>query len=134
MTVGYLIITARIRSMREGNSFSLFVCLPTPRNEHPLRAGWGYPPLPSQDGVRLILGWGTYHLPPPPLQPRQQREYLLCGGRYASCVHAGGLSCSLRCTVSDYMGLESTRPSVVATSFMSGYFIKINKYSLRGRA
>ena len=24
----------------------------------------------------------------------QHREYLLHGGRYASCVHAGGLSCS----------------------------------------
>ena len=23
----------------------------------------------------------------------QHREYLLHGGRYASCVHAGGLSC-----------------------------------------
>ena len=23
----------------------------------------------------------------------QHREYLLNGGRYASCVHAGGLSC-----------------------------------------
>ena len=25
----------------------------------------------------------------------QHREYLLHGGRYASCVHAGGLSCSV---------------------------------------
>ena len=26
----------------------------------------------------------------------QHREYLLHGGRYASCVHAGGLSCFIR--------------------------------------
>ena len=39
----------------------------------------GYPP--SQDGG---VG-GT--------QVGQQKEYLIHGGRYASCVHAGGLSC-----------------------------------------
>ena len=51
--------------------------------------GWGYPgrvpprqdtPLPGQ--VRM---GGT--------QLGQQKEYSLHGGRYASCVHAGGLSC-----------------------------------------
>ena len=34
--------------------------------------------------------------PPPPgggTQVGQQKEYSLHGGRYASCVHAGGLSC-----------------------------------------
>ena len=40
----------------------------------------GYPPWPGQDG-----GGGT--------QLGQHREYLLHGARYASCVHAGGLSC-----------------------------------------
>ena len=25
--------------------------------------------------------------------PGQHREYMLCGRQYASCVHAGGLSC-----------------------------------------
>ena len=40
----------------------------------------GYPP-------HLDLGWGT----PPWLG--QQKAYSLRGGRYASCVHAGGLSC-----------------------------------------
>ena len=40
-----------------------------------------YPPLwPGQDG-----GGGT--------QVGQQKEYSIHGGRYASCVHAGGLSC-----------------------------------------
>ena len=37
-------------------------------------AGGGYP------------GWGGTQL-------GQHREYLLHGGRYASCVHAGGLFC-----------------------------------------
>ena len=51
--------------------------------------GWGTPlsktgwctPCSGLDGV-------------PP--PRQQSEHLLRGGRCASCVHAGGLSCSSR--------------------------------------
>ena len=38
-----------------------------------------YLPWPGQDGGGTQLG--------------QHREYLLHGGRYASCVHAGGLSC-----------------------------------------
>ena len=46
-------------------------------------AGWVHPPpLPGQDGVGY-----------PKLE--QHGVYLLRGGRYASCVHAGGLSCSL---------------------------------------
>ena len=32
---------------------------------------------------------------PPPTRVGQQKEYSLHGGRYASCVHAGGLSCAL---------------------------------------
>ena len=52
----------------------------------------GYPPTrvapPSQGSppARGVPGGGV---------PRsgQHREYLLHGGRYASCVHAGGLSC-----------------------------------------
>ena len=54
------------------------------------RSGWWYPKVPH------ILWWGT-------LWPGQddggtpclgqQKEYLLRGGRYASCVHAGELSC-----------------------------------------
>ena len=38
-------------------------------------------------GVPCLGGGGT--------QLGQHREYLLHGGRYASCVHAGGLSCSM---------------------------------------
>ena len=81
-----------------------------PKDGVPLsRSGWGYPrmeyapvpgwgtPQPGEDGgtrgcstphprMRYPPGWGTLRL-------GQQREYLLCRGRYASCVHAGGLSC-----------------------------------------
>ena len=31
---------------------------------------------------------------PPCQETDQHSKHLLCGGRYASCVHAGGLSCS----------------------------------------
>ena len=45
----------------------------------------GYPDPPS---------WGgTWSGTPPPPRPGQ-KEYSLHGGRYASCVHAGGLSCN----------------------------------------
>ena len=43
----------------------------------------GYPGQVPPNRVRM--GGGT--------QLGQHREYLLHGGRYASCVHAGGLSC-----------------------------------------
>ena len=42
----------------------------------------GYPPKPGPDGGTLV---------------GQQKEYLLHGGWYASCVHAEGLSCFLFC-------------------------------------
>ena len=50
----------------------------------------GYPPSrvspqPGQDRGGTLLGGDT--------QLGQQKEYSLHGGRYASCVHAGGLSC-----------------------------------------
>ena len=48
---------------------------------HPDLAGGGYPKVP------------TYPAPPPP-GIGQHMEYLICCGRYASCVHAG-LSCFL---------------------------------------
>ena len=53
----------------------------------------GYPPPPGPGmGYPPDLGWGN---PPPDLgwgSPRHS-EHLLRGGRCASCVHAGGLSC-----------------------------------------
>ena len=54
--------------------------------------GRGYPGgYPGRGGTLAggYPGWGGTQL-------GQHREYLLHGGRYASCVHAGGLSCSFQ--------------------------------------
>ena len=57
------------------------------------------PPWPGQDGVVPCQGGTQVRYPPSQVRMRggtqlgQHREYLLHGGRYASCVHAGGLSC-----------------------------------------
>ena len=55
----------------------------------------GYPP---RGGTRVRSPPGGYPGPGTPpgggTQVGQQKEYSLHGGRYASCVHAGGLSCS----------------------------------------
>ena len=57
---------------------------PSPPARSKIRTG-GTPPRPRLDGV-----------PPPTHQESEQHsEYSLHGGRYASCVHAGGLSCWL---------------------------------------
>ena len=57
------------------------------------RSGWwGVPPRVPP----TMTGWGT---PPPTMTgwctppPHQHSEHLLRDGRYASCVHAGRLSC-----------------------------------------
>ena len=63
------VITARIRRMGEGTVFSLFV------SSHSTGGG-GFTP------IWLMGGGGAV-----------QSEHLLRGERYASCVHAGGLSC-----------------------------------------
>ena len=73
--------------------------------------GYGYPPLGGGTEVRVPpprggdrgLGnpppGGGYRDPGTPpgggvgTRVGQQKEYSLHGGRYASCVHAGGLSC-----------------------------------------
>ena len=101
--------------MREGNSFSLCVSphlggVPQPADG----GGWGgggagcgqggVPPIQVRWGVP---GCGRGHGTPPPSMARSQdggggggyplleqhSVYLLRGGRYVSCVHAGGLSC-----------------------------------------
>ena len=52
--------------------------------------GLMYPPPPT--GTREpSLGWDWV----PALETVQKSEYLRHGGRYASCGHAGGLSCSI---------------------------------------
>ena len=56
----------------------------------------GYPP--GRDGAPSGQVRMVGYPPPPPVAgvpPRtgQHMEYFTSGGRYASCVHAGGLSC-----------------------------------------
>ena len=58
----------------------------------PARSRWGEVPWPGPD-VDTQGGVPPSRDEVPPLQLGQQKEYLLRGGRYASCVHAGGLSC-----------------------------------------
>ena len=69
---------------------------------------WGYPAW----GVPC---WGVPRSGTPPGQVRmggtqlgQHREYLLHGGRYASCVHAGRLSCYYCCRFSILTKLVQT--------------------------
>ena len=72
------------------------------RQRYPISGPDGGTPIQDQDGGTPIkdwmgvpgyppsrTGWGT----PPRQETDQHSELLLCGGRYASCVHAGGLSC-----------------------------------------
>ena len=61
--------------------------------------GGGTLPGPAMGGGTLAggvvpwLGGGGYPARGGGTQVGQQKEYSLHGGRYASCVHAGGLSC-----------------------------------------
>ena len=81
------------------------------RGGHP-SPGWGHPPPsqdrtdvpppPSQDRTGVFPQPGQdWHTPPPgwgwgpPPRTERQSEHLLPGRRYASCVQAGGLSCSI---------------------------------------
>ena len=59
----------------------------------PPNMGWGTPqtwngvPPQTWDGYPPDMGWST------PPKTDQHSEHLLCSGQYASCIHAGGLSC-----------------------------------------
>ena len=52
---------------------------------------------------QVWMGVPHYWVPPPNQETDQQSKHLLRGGRCASCVHAGGLSCP----VFDYLPMES---------------------------
>ena len=106
------LITARVRSTRECNVY-IWECLSVHKGgrvPHPLSTGGtpstldgGTPILPNK-GVPPSSPDGGYPIllmRAPPYQVRtggylqleQHNVYLLCGGRYASCIHARGLSC-----------------------------------------
>ena len=108
-----IIITARVRSTREGNIYT-WECL----SVHNCGGGWGGTPsevwwqggggypIPGLAGggypIPGLAGGGVPHpqtwdwVPPLDLGPgTPPPEHLIRGGRYASCVHAGGLSCFL---------------------------------------
>ena len=66
----------------------------------PNGTGWGYPPCQDWMGVtplfRTERGAPSPSLLSHPLshwETEQKSEHLLCGGRYASCIYAGELSC-----------------------------------------
>ena len=109
---GYLGYPGQVRTGVEGT-------WATPRPGQDRGGGYlGYPQARSGQGVPRVppgarSGWeGTHDTPPrpgqdggylryPPSQVRmggypgtgQHMEYLISGGQYASCIHAGGLSC-----------------------------------------
>ena len=64
--------------------------LGTPPPPHP-DLGWGPPPPNPDLGPDL-----DREVPLPRQETEQHSEHLLCGGRYATCVHAEGLSCYAR--------------------------------------
>ena len=97
---------------REGNSFTLFVSSHRGGYPYPIMlcnisqnvmgqpGGGGYPARSSRgEGVPCqVQPWGGTlagggYPGQGGTQLGQHREYLLHGGRYASCVHVGGLSC-----------------------------------------
>ena len=93
-----MVITARNRRMAKvifSVCSHLGVPQPCPDEGTPARSGWGYP-YPgmgySTSQVRTGRGTPSRDLVPPP-GIGQQMEYLICGGQYASCGRAGGLSC-----------------------------------------
>ena len=65
-----------------------------PSQVHP-RGGFWVPPR-GRYPVRYTPPGGSRYPPRGGTQVGQQKEYSLHGGRYASCVHAGGLSCLIQ--------------------------------------
>ena len=63
----------------------------------PVRLGGGTPLRRDEDTPPPLSGW--IWVPPPPPETEQHSQYLFRGGRYASCAHAGGLSCLKICFI-----------------------------------
>ena len=71
----------------------------------PLQDWWGSPSLSKTGFGTPLQDWMGYPL------PHQQSEHLLRGGRCASCVHAGGLSCYFQINAPGVMSqLQFTKP------------------------
>ena len=102
-----MFITARVRSTREGNSFTLLVCSrggqvqPAGGGSGPAsrgvgvrssRGGGGSGPAGGVRSVQLVGGVSQWGGVSPAGGGGGQHLAPSCG-RYASCVHAGGLSC-----------------------------------------
>ena len=92
----YLLLPQAYVVRREGNSFTLLVCPQGRGQVRPAEGGGGQVQLAGGGGSGPAGrgsspagrgGGGSAKI-------GQQNEYSLHGGRYASCVHAGGLSCS----------------------------------------
>ena len=68
----------------------------------------GYPtPHPGLDGDTPLLKLDGGTAPPPRQETDQHSEDLLRGGQYASCIHAGGLSCfSFYFAITDPIGIR----------------------------
>ena len=87
---------ARVPPSGPGRGTPIWTCWGTP----PLLPHWdlagvphigtwpGYPSCQDLAGVPPVQRWGS---PTPRIE--QQMEYLIRGGRYACCIHAGGLFC-----------------------------------------
>ena len=111
-----LIFTARVRSTREGNNLTrvcLSVCPHVGEGWYPhptFTGGGGGEPLslkldkvplsyphPLSGCIRVLpISW--IGVSPPPVRwdgvlPKQNSEYLLRAGKYASCIHEGELCC-----------------------------------------
>ena len=105
--------------------------------------GWGVPwrgvPWPGGYPGGGVPCLGGVPWPGEGTQLGQHREYLLHGGRYASCVHAGGLSCCLLDLVLRTQ-LETTRDKYTRTSLLiekqqiressSTFFVNRNRLNL----
>ena len=79
----------------------------------PIRTGWGNPWSRLDGGTPSPIRTGRGTLPPPP-KTEQKSEHLLCGRRYASCVHAGGLSCSFDLDLDPMTSIPRYRQDVSA--------------------